>query len=126
MKHGIAFCIPGAPRTKKNHGRVIVRGGRRYHVQSVAHEDWNQAAQLWLAKIRAKSTVLPLRGSVRVKAVFFRDANRGDFTGYAQALGDALEEGGIIENDRQIANWDGSYCTKDAANPRIEVEITQI
>jgi Holliday junction resolvase RusA-like endonuclease len=126
MRKGLSFAIPGAPVTKKNHGRVIMRGGRRYHVQSAAHERWNAAAQLWLARIRAVTTGHPFATPVHCRALFYRRAEIGDLVGFQQALGDALQEGRIIQDDRLIASWDGTRLLKDAKNPRIEVEIEEI
>ena len=42
------------------------------------------------------------------------------------ALADALEEAGIVENDRLIVSWDGSRLLKDAATPRIEVMLEAV
>ena len=123
----ISFTIPGAPRTKKNHGRRIKRGNMIYHVQSVAHEEWNAAMQLWLAKVRTGCPFgLPLGTPVHVSALFYRHADVGDLNGYQQALGDALEQGRIIANDKLIHSWDGTRLLKDAARPRIEVQITEL
>lgn len=74
---------------------------------------------------------VPLIAGVVVEAVFYRDRNIGDLCGYQQALGDVLEAGGVIENDRQILCWpqpaDGGWpLRKDAAQPRIEVVITEV
>ncbi len=87
-------------------------------------EDWNKYAQLQLASFRASTDWrIPLRCNVNCKALFYRDAERGDANGYYQALADALEEGGIVENDRQIVSWDGSRMLKDSIHPRIIVSL---
>lgn len=67
--------------------------------------------------------VLPWRGNLNCCALFYRDRLTGDAVGYYQALADALEEAGIVENDRLIVSWNGSQLLKDAKNPRIEVSL---
>ena len=123
----IQFTLSGAPRTKKNHGRRIWRGGRAFHVPSEAHEHWHKAAcrQAWVIReeLRQAGVELPICGDVHVRAIFYRDAKRGDLNGYMQSLGDWLEDVQIIRNDRQIVSWDGTRLEKDPERPRIEVEI---
>lgn len=123
------FTIPGPPRTKKTHSRIITRRGtvRRQSPLLLPSEqfiEWNQAAQMHLARIRAASLVpLPIRELVNVRALFYREALTGDAVGYYQALADALEDGRILENDKQCISWDGSRLLKDAENPRIEITL---
>jgi Holliday junction resolvase RusA-like endonuclease len=115
----LSFTIPGAPRTKKNHGRLVRAGGRHRLIPSAAFGAWNAVAQVHLLKI----DTMPLLVPVNCRALFYRDALRGDAVGYYQALADALEEARIVENDALIVQWDGSRLLKDAANPRIEVTL---
>lgn len=91
-------------------------------------EDWNWAAQLHLipARTRGAAIGLPFTSPVNCKAYFYRHALVGDAVGFYQALADAMEEAGIVENDRLIVSWDGSRLLKDAANPRIEVTLETI
>ena len=106
-----SLLIPGAPRTKKNHGSVIQRGGRRFHIPSGAWLAWRDA-------VHAENLKLPLRDrypqlasrSYNCAAVFYRDAARGDAVGYYQGLADLLEYLGVVPNDRYIVSWDGSHC----------------
>lgn len=121
-----SFTILGAPRTKKNHGRVIQRGRRKVHVQSEAHENWHTHGMWQCAEIRGGTAGFPLMCPVSVAALFYRDRSAGDLVGYQQALADLLEDGGIIQNDRLIQSWDGTRLLKDAANPRIEVTIGEL
>lgn len=119
----LSFTIPGPPRTKKNHGRIVRAGGRPRMLPSKQYESWNQFAQIHLMRLQPRETIQQL---VNCRALIYRDANRGDAVGYYQALADALEEAGIVENDRLIVSWDGSRLLKDAANPRIEVTLTAV
>lgn len=121
----MTFTILGAPRTKKNHGRRIKRGRRIFHVPSQACTDWTGIAVLQLrSQLACVAWPAPtLQGPVNVRALFYRDANRGDAVGYYQALADALEAAGVVENDRLCVSWDGSRLLLDRARPRIEVTL---
>ena len=123
----VEFTIPGAPRTKKNHSRIVWSGNRPRLLPSEAHEEWFNAA-IWTIKpaIIDHHNSLPIRCDVNVTATFYRDRNTGDANGYYQALADLLEKAGVVENDRQIVSWDGSRLRKDAENPRIEVSIQEV
>src|SRR3990167_9800113 len=55
----------------------------------------------------------PLTESVNCRALFYRDANRGDFIGYAQGLADLLEKRGVLTNDVCLVSWDGSRLLVD-------------
>ncbi len=127
----LQFVLLGAPRTKKNHGRVIVRGDRRFHVQSEAHEKWHDEAMVRLVTLRATWLAaripLPIAEPVHVQAMFWRDRRSGDLVGFQQALGDLLQDAGIIADDKLIESWDGTRLnTKVALTPRIEVEIRRM
>ena len=118
----IRFTIYGAPRTLKNHG-WRTKSGKQMPSHSFA--EWNKQAQMQLAVKRSGRDGLRMwTTEVNCRSLFFRDANTGDAVGYYQALADALEEGLIVANDRLIVSWDGSRLLKDAAHPRIEVELT--
>lgn len=74
---------------------------------------------------------VPFRTPVLVEAVFFRERAVGDLAGFIQALGDVLEVGGVVANDRLIAGWpmprDGGLpLRKDADRPRIELYVTPV
>jgi Holliday junction resolvase RusA-like endonuclease len=114
------LTILGPPRTKKNYSR-IVRAGRRFRLlPSAAHEGWARSAMAQLQGWRRS----PLADGVAVKAFIYRERKTGDLINYLQALADALERAGVVQNDRQIMSWDGSRLDKDARRPRIEVDIT--
>lgn len=118
----LSFTIFNAPRTKKNSSRLDLRGARPRKLPSKAFEIWNQSAQVQLAILRAKTKGLPFTEPVNVRAIFWRHANVGDAAGFYQALADALQEGGVVKNDKLIEQWDGSRMFKSDI-PRIEVEI---
>lgn len=124
----ILFSIPGAPRTKKTHNR-LVRAGRRYRVlPSKPYEDWVRNTQGRALVIKSMlrddyGLTIPLTDPVDVRAVFYRDRASGDECGYMQALGDWLEAVGIVANDRLI-HWAGIRLTKDKDQPRVEVQLS--
>lgn len=60
---------------------------------------------------------------VRCVAKFYRQAQTGDASGFYQGLGDLLEKRGVIANDSQIADWNGSELLKDSACPRVELTL---
>jgi Holliday junction resolvase RusA-like endonuclease len=118
----LSFTIPGAPRTKKNHGWRTRHGSQ---MPSEAFLTWNKFyAQPALAKFRAESKPEMLTGKVNCRALIYRERDIGDAVGYYQAIADALEEGRIVEDDRLIVSWDGSQILKDSVNPRIEITLS--
>ena len=126
LPHEWRFTIGNAaPRTKKNSSIMVTKGKPRI-LPSKAFSAWNRIAQVELARARAALNGLPIAVNVNVRAWFYRDADRGDAVGYYQALADALEEGRILTNDVLVVSWDGSRLLKDAANPRIELQIREI
>ena len=90
------------------------------------------------AALLSAGVELPIAGLVNCQALIYRDRNTGDLLGYEEALADWLQApkirdgkmvrqgAGIILDDRQIVQWDGSRLLKDAADPRIEVTLTVV
>ena len=135
------FTILGAPRTKKTSQRIVHVGAFVKVLPSKQYQEWfknsMRQAPLIRRSLEEQGGSLPLTGEVRVQAIFYRDAVRGDLLGYAQGLADYLQEpalsrtgkprrkgAGVILDDAQIVSWDGTRALVDRANPRIEVEIT--
>lgn len=133
------LVILGPPRTKKNSLRRIKRGKRVFTVGSEAHKAWEDSAVAQLLRAfrpgATRTTGVdhrrgivtigtgPIVTPLAVRALVYRKKNCGDLVGYLQSIGDALEKGGVIQNDRLIASWDGSRLLKDAKNPRVEIYI---
>jgi hypothetical protein len=117
----IRLVVLGAPRTKKNSSRVLTFGRRKRIVPSAQYLAWRDAVvpQMRLAWEGRP----PIASPVNVAAMFFRDAARGDAVGYYQGLADALEEAGVVSDDKWVVSWDGSRLGKDAARPRVELTI---
>ena len=118
------LLIEAAPRTKKNHGSRMRMGTRTLHLPSEAFLKFQAIA---VPQLRRAWAGLPaITRPVNVRAMFYRDALRGDACGYYQALADVLERAGVVEDDVLCEQWDGSRLRKDADHPRIEVELEEV
>lgn len=130
MIRGLKFTIFGTPRTKKNHGRRIKRGRRIFNVASEAHENWVEIARKSLRLIRQQiadaGITLPITADVNCAALYFRHADVGDAVGFHEAVADWLQKVGILKNDVQIRQWDGSRLRQDPKLPRIEITLDQL
>lgn len=149
------LILPGIPMTKKTSQRIIRFGRNREFVKVMPSEQfcaWFDDLMKFGGQIRREAEragfVLPIAGPVEVTATVYRKTNTGDLLGYLQSVGDAIQarierdeydqkkqrdvrklvrDGlGIIQDDKQIASWDGSRLLKDAANPRIELDVVQL
>ena len=68
----------------------------------------------------------PLHGLLHVVVRYYpRDRSHWpDLSGLHEVIGDILEAGGVIHDDQQIRNWDGSRIMEpDRGNPREEIWI---
>jgi Holliday junction resolvase RusA-like endonuclease len=139
----VRLTITGPPRTKKTSQRIFVnrRTGKPFITSSGIATDWASGAIVQLRRQAVdwprSDYVTKVKGRkvtksavwvkpVRVTALFYRDAERGDLCGYMQAVGDALEAAGIVSNDKIIGSWDGSIRLLDRKNPRVELELTPL
>jgi len=136
----VRLRIDGIPRTKKTSQRVVrSRRGKVHVLPSENSKAWEDAAIVSIIRQHPQRPHAVMKGRkegkrlrwfalpnapVHVRALFYREANRGDLTGFKQAVGDALERAGIIPNDSLIESWDGSRKLIDRKNPRVELEIT--
>jgi hypothetical protein len=86
---------PSPPRTKKN-SPMIVRGMKHpVLLPSQAYTDWLRdilkSRQAIHEALVAQGATLPIRDTVSVRAIISRDRNVGDWLGFMQAVGDALQ-----------------------------------
>lgn len=131
------LIVEGAPRTKKTTNVLAHAGahqrGRGIVLPSKKWVQWTRTAKIeldvgptpletWVPIAQHQ----PIRSDVNCRALFYRDANRGDAVGYYQGLADLLEKRTVIVNDRQIVSWDGSRLLKDAAHPRVELWLEAV
>ena len=122
----LILTVPGVARTKKNSGRIVPRGNRHIILPSEAWQRWCDAVAPKMREALAEAGHVPIDFPVNCKALFYRDALRGDACGFYQGLADLLEHGGVVANDKWITRWDGSRLCKDSSRPRIELELTRI
>lgn len=144
MGGGIHIVLTGVPTTKKTSNR-IVRIGTFYRIlPSERYVEWFKSSMQVVPHLRdwahKQGIELPMKGPVQVTAIFYRNALRGDLTGYMQAIADwmqapvirpdkrgvskvARDGAGIICDDVQIVSWDGSRLEKDARNPRVDITV---
>ena len=127
----VRFILPVAPRTKKNHGNIVIvpakgtkYGYRGMMLPSPQYKEYEKACLDYIREELPKLTTLQLEREVNVAALFYRDRASGDTNGYYQALADMMEKAGILANDVWIKSWEGSYLLKDANHPRTVVTIT--
>jgi hypothetical protein len=119
----LALTIWGVPRTKKNSGRIVPRGRRHIILPSEAWETWCKQVVPQIRQALAGAGMQPIAHPVNCRALFYRDALRGDPVGFYQGLADLLEHGGVVANDKWIVSWDGSRLLKDAERPRVELVL---
>jgi hypothetical protein len=92
---------------------------------SQAYRDWEAGAvKAVLPVLEPLRRFFPINYSCHLLAKVYRDADRGDWCGYMQGIGDFLEDVGIVEDDVLLRSIDGSRLCKDAENPRIELWLT--
>lgn len=141
----LTFTVPGPPRTKKTSNRLVMAGGKHRVLPSESWEMWCNAAVPVLAvmlgpmragvertrvKVEGREITMdgtykgPIAHPVNCRAIFFRDALRGDAVGYYQGLADLLQKARVVEDDKWIVSWDGSRLAKDAERPRVEVVLS--
>lgn len=111
--------IPGPPRTKKNHSRLVWRGKNPRILPSEAYEQWEAVG---LAKCRIEGPK-QLNGPLNCRATIYRQTLTGDAVGYYQAIADFLQKAGVVIDDKWIVSWDGTRLDKDADQPRIELVL---
>ena len=117
----MTFTILGPPITKKNSARIgRTRDGRPFILQSKPHEKWVKSA---VTQLRRQAGGVMMMSPVTMAAKVYRQKRIGDLGNYLAAVCDALEEAGIVANDRLIQSFDGSRLLHDKENPRVEIKI---
>lgn len=126
----IVFTVPGAPRQKKNSGRIVFLGKRCHGCRrgvsprilpSKPWEAWSRLAIPLVRELKIPTIMEP----VNCAALFFCDTKRTvDPCNLYEGLADILEAAKIVENDSLLATWDGSRLHLDRENPRVDVTLT--
>jgi Holliday junction resolvase RusA-like endonuclease len=138
------FVIRGPVRSKKNSPVVVnigpmcmrcgKRGGFPKVLPSEAYRAWEADAikqcMTIKPKLRASGVEIPIVHPIGIEALFYLAPTKSgamrldcpDLSNLMEALADMLQQAGIIRDDRQIADWDGSR--RMLGEPRVEVFIT--
>lgn len=120
----IKFTIHLEPRTKKNHQRIAMKGGRPFILPSPQYKQYEHDCGYFI-KPRSK----PIDYPVNIRCHFFMKTKRKcDLTNLLEAIDDILVHYGTITDDNYsiVAGHDGSRVFVDKDNPRTEVFIEEL
>ena len=123
----IKFTLPIKPVTKKNNGRIVMRGKYPILIPSEQYLKFEKDCLPYL--IHVKNTVGVINYPVNCECLFYMDARRRvDLPNLLNAIDDAMVKSGLIIDDNRdiIAGHDGSRVLHDKTNPRIEITFTEI
>jgi Holliday junction resolvase RusA-like endonuclease len=124
----IKFTLPVKPVTKKNSGQIITaKTGRSFLLPSKQYQQFEKDSLPYLYQVKQEAGVVNY--PVNIQCIFYMDARRKvDLSNLLNAVDDAMVKSGFILDDNRdiIAGHDGSRVYHDNANPRIEIEITEI
>ena len=118
----VKITIPLPPVTKKNHGRLVMAGGKQRLLPSAQFEQYQAAAGWYLRP-------LGIDRPVNLCCRFYMPTRRiVDLVGLLQAVDDVLVHYGVLKDDnsRIVAGHDGSRVLHDKDRPRTEIEITEV
>jgi Holliday junction resolvase RusA-like endonuclease len=120
------LILPGRPYTKKNSQRILKnhRTGRPFIAQSEQYEQYEEQC-LWYLNGKGEAYQ---QGIHLICRYWMPDLSSWpDLVGLIQATQDILQKDGIIKNDRQVCNLDGSRIVGvDKQNPRTEIIIEEM
>ena len=127
----INFTVDVKPTTKKNSGRIVMRGegvnARPVLLPSEQYMKFEKDTQPYFVHVR--NTVGIIHYPVNVQCLFFMDVHRKvDLCNLLNAVDDSMVKSGLILDDNRdiIAGHDGSRVYFDKTNPRIEITITEM
>ena len=117
--------LKGAPRTKKNHQRILRgAGGKPTIAQSKEYIQYEKDC-LW----QIRSPPRPLAGPVNVRCLYYMPTRRRvDLVNLMEATCDILVKAGVLADDCAaiVAGHDGSRVLLDRLHPRVEIEIIEM
>lgn len=123
----IKFTLPVRPVTKKNNGRIVMRGNYPILLPSEQYLKFEKESLPYF--IHVKNTAGVINYPVNCECIFYMDARRRvDLANLLNAVDDAMVKSGLIIDDNRdiIAGHDGSRVLHDKANPRIEITILEM
>lgn len=124
----MGFFVPGLPRPQGSMKPMMARGGRGriYMKQSPHLYEWREKVQVEAQRVMATRVAeageeFPITGPVMLEVAFYFDrpkshpkiqperdrgikSNGADLDKLVRAIGDALTNSGIFEDDRQVAS----------------------
>nr|DAG29460.1 MAG TPA: Endodeoxyribonuclease RusA [Caudoviricetes sp.] len=119
------IVFTGRPITKKNHGRILMAGGRRIFTPSKQYKAYEDACG-W--QLKSQWNGRPVEEAVSVMAKYYLPNRKSwpDLLGLEQATADILQHWGVLGDDGYIQDWDGS-CIEgiDPEGPRVEIMIKE-
>lgn len=122
------FVIPGAPRTKKNHSRIVVNRatGRPMVIPAKEYKEYEERCALHIShQIRG----IKINEPVNLKCVYYMPTrHKVDLANLLGATCDILVKYGVLEDDnsRIVVSHDGSRVDYDKEDPRVEITIEKI
>lgn len=122
----IKFTLPVKPITKKNSGRIVMRGRYPKLLPSEQYERFEQETQPYF--INVKNQVGVINYPINMQCLFYMDAHRKvDLCNLLNAVDDSMVKSGLILDDNRdiIAGHDGSRVFYDKLS-RIEITITDM
>lgn len=123
----IKFTLPVKPITKKNSGRIVMRGKYPILLPSEQYEKFEKETQPYFINVR--NQVGAINYPINMKCLFYMDVHRKvDLCNLLNAVDDSMVKSGLIIDDNRdiIASHDGSRVFFDKNNPRIEITITEM
>lgn len=119
------LTLYGRPITKKNSGRIVTNGNRRFLLPSKAYERYEKDCLIQITgKYRKR-----LDGRYNLQCNYYMPTrHKVDLCNLLNATCDILVAAGVIKDDncKIIASHDGCSVQLDRDNPRVEIEITEI
>ena len=119
----ICFTIPIAPVTKKNSGRIVMRGRRPILLPSEKYEQYEKEAGWFLKKYAGMNIDYP----VNVQCIYYMPTRRRvDISNLLNCTDDVLVKYNVLADDNRniVASHDGSLVLYSKEAPRTEIIIT--
>lgn len=118
------FVIHGSPIVKKNTQKAGIIAGHMRIYYSRQYKDWLRSAAYELSLQRRPAE--PISTPIILSCKFFMQSNRRvDLSALYEGIQDLLVTAGVLEDDnfKIVIGHDGSRVSKDAGDPRMEIEV---
>ena len=115
------YTVEGRPVSGTNSQRIVRTGGRRLVLKSKAAVAWRESAALQLRAQRGRTA--PIAQDCAVTLRVYRATSAGDVDNYAKAALDAMQDAGILADDKYVEELH-LYRATDRHRPRVEITVT--